>query len=95
MSEQKKAPRSLIYYIGIFIVAFTTFFFVGYILPSLPPLIGMLFFSGMLTLIVVGWSLRIRRLRKVSKEIQPHNQPQTELTTQDYIQEVERLMGRK
>ncbi len=87
--------RSFIYYIGITLVAVTTFFFVMYILPSLHPLIGVIVLSGMLILMGLGYTLRIRRTRLVSKESLIPDQNHTEMTTQEYIQQVEKLMGKK
>ena len=87
--------RSFIYYIGITLVAAVTFFFIVYILPSLHPLVGIIILSGMLILMSFGYTLRIRRLRMVSKESLVNNQNQTDMTTQEYIQQVERLMGKK
>ncbi|MFX1285571.1 MAG: hypothetical protein ACFFB5_18170 [Promethearchaeota archaeon] len=87
--------RINIYYIGVTVVAISTFFFVMYILPFLHPLIGVIILSGMLILMSIGYTLRIRRMRMVSKEALTHDQNRTDMTTQEYIQQVERLMGKK
>ena len=91
--------KSVVYYIGIIFVAVTTFFFVLYILPSLDPLVGIIILTGMLGLISIGYALQIQRMRMVSKESrtqeQEQEQNQTDMTTEDYIQQIERLMGKK
>lgn len=91
--------KSVVYYIGFIFVSAATFFFVVYILPSLDPLVGIIILTGMLGLISIGYALQIYRMRMVSKESrtqeQEQEQNQTDMTTEDYIQQIERLMGKK
>lgn len=87
--------RNFIYYIGITLVAATTFFFVVFVLPSLHPLVGVIILSVMLILMSFGYILRFRRLRMVSQENLNNNQNHNDMTTQDYIQQAEEIMGKK
>lgn len=87
--------KSVVYYIGVIVVAAATFFVVMDIIPSLHPLVGLIILSGMLGLMSIGYALRIRRMRMVSKESPTQEQNQTDMNTEDYIQQIERLMGKK
>ncbi|MHA2245757.1 MAG: hypothetical protein ACXADY_12400 [Candidatus Hodarchaeales archaeon] len=87
--------KSVVYYIGVVFVAAATFFFIIYILPSLDPLVGVIILTGMLSLMSVGYALRIQRMRMVSKESRTQEQDQTDMTTEDYIQQIEEIMGKK
>lgn len=93
--------KSVVYYIGIIFVAAATFFFVVNILPSLDPSVGLIILTGMLGLISIVYALKIQRMRMVSKESRTQEQNQTDMTdmtdmtTEDYIQQIERLMGKK
>ncbi len=42
-----------------------------------------------------GYILRFRRLRMVSQENLNNNQNHNDMTTQDYIQQAEEIMGKK
>ena len=83
------------YYIGIAIVAATTFFFVMYVLPYLPPIVGIFIIIVMLGLISLAYGLRFWRWKTAPKESQVHEQNQVNMITQDYIEQAERLMGKK
>lgn len=87
--------KSIIYFIGYVFVGSSTFFFVMYVLPLLPPLVGLFVLTVMLVVMSFGYGVRIRRLRMASREKQSQAQNETSMATQEYIEQAKKLMGKK
>ena len=77
------------------IVASGTFFVVVFVLPLLPPLVGLFVLIVMLVVMSFGYGIRLRRYRITSRVKQSQAQNESNMATQEYIEQVEKLMGKK